>query len=480
MDERGGRIFSDGAGMTRSECPESDCQTQRVRKGIVMEHNKNKGSFLGLMPLVIFIALYILSTALTGDAGTMPLNVGILIAIICAFAFCVAKKDKGSLNFDGFVTMFCKGGGDDTLILMFFIFLEAGIFYCVAGGMGAVSSVSNLGLKLLPANMVLPGLFLIGCVLSFSMGTSMGTVTTLMPIGIEIAAKTGMNLPLVCGVVVGGAMFGDNMSFISDTTIAATRTQEVEMKDKFRANFLMVLPALIITVLLLVFQSVPAALDESALTWNFLQLLPYILVIVLSLMGVHVMLAMGAAILSGLAVGIAQGSFTLASALGVVGDGIKCMEDTAAIAVMVGGLVALMSYLGGIDWLLDKLTSRVKSGKGAELSIAALVTLLDLATTNNTISIITAGPIAKDISDQYHVSRVRTASILDLFSSAGNGICPWAGQILAAAGLAGVSTLSIVPYCWYSMLMFVFGVVFILIGWPKGIVKNSGKETVAK
>lgn len=156
------------------------------------------------------------------------------------------------------------------------------------------------------------------------------------------------------------------------------------------------------------------------------------------------------------------------------------MEDTAAIAVMVGGLVALMSYLGGIDWLLDKLTSRVKSGKGAELSIAALVTLLDLATTNNTISIITAGPIAKDISDQYHVSRVRTASILDLFSSAGNGICPWAGQILAAAGLAGVSTLSIVPYCWYSMLMFVFGVVFILIGWPKGIVKNSGKETVAK
>lgn len=446
-----------------------------------MENKHNKGNFLGLMPLIIFIILYILSTALTGDAGTMPLNVGILIAIICAFAFCMRKKSRGTMNFDGFTTMFCKGGGDDTLILMFFIFLEAGIFYSVAGSMGAVSSVSSLGLKILPSNMVLPGLFLIGCVLSFSMGTSMGTVTTLMPIGIEIASKTDMSLPLVCGVVIGGAMFGDNMSFISDTTIAATRTQEVEMKDKFKANFLMVLPAVIITVLLLAFQSVPAELDESALTWNFLQLLPYILVIALSLMGVHVMISMGTAILSGLVIGIAQGSFTLAEALGIVGDGIKSMEDTAAIAIMVGGLVALMTYLGGIDWLLNKLTSRVKSGKGAELSIAALVTLLDLATTNNTISIITAGPIAKDISDEFHVSRVRTASILDLFSSAGNGICPWAGQILAASGLAGVSTLAIVPYCWYSMLMFVFGVVFILIGWPKGVsAKMHHEEQAAK
>ena len=440
-----------------------------------MENNKKKGNFLGLMPLLIFIALYIISTILTKDAGTMPLNVGILIAIIFAFAFCVAKKEKEKLNFDGFVTMFCKGGGDDTLILMFFIFLEAGIFYSVAGGMGAVSSVSNLGLKLLPANMVLPGLFLIGCVLSFSMGT----VTTLMPIGIEIANKTGMNMALVCGVVVGGAMFGDNMSFISDTTIAATRTQEVEMKDKFKANFLMVLPALVITIVLLIFQSVSTELDESALTWDFVQLLPYILVIVLSLIGVHVMLAMGAAILTGLVVGLAQGNFTFVSALTIVGDGIKSMEDTAVIAVMVGGLVALMTYLGGIDWLLNKLTSSVKGARGAELSIAALATLLDLATTNNTISIITAGPIAKDISDQYGVSRVRTASILDLFSSAGNGICPWAGQILAASGLAGVSTLSIVPYCWYSMLMFVFGVVFILLGWPKAVV-NSTKGRVAK
>ena len=440
-----------------------------------------KGSFVGLLPLIIFVILYIISTILTGNASTMPLNTGILIAIICAFVFCaMRKKDENTMSFDDLVTSFCKGGGDDTLILMFFIFLEAGIFSGVANAMGAVSSASNLGLKLLPASMVLPGIFIIGCVLSFAMGTSMGTVSALMPIGIQIANVTGMTMPMVCGAVVGGAMFGDNLSFISDTTIAATRTQGVAMKDKFKANFLMVLPAVIINIVLLFFNSSSTALDESALTWDFIQLIPYILVIVLSLIGINVILAMGAGIAAGLIIGIAQGSFSLAESLTVVGNGIISMEDTAVIAVMVGGLVALMHYLGGIQWLLNSLSRSVKSRSGAELSIAALVTLLDLATTNNTISIITAGPIAKDISQKYGVSPVRAASILDLFSSAGNGVCPWAGQILAASGLAGVSTLSIVPFCWYSIMMFIFGVIFILIGWPKGIVKNTEQAPAAK
>ena len=440
-----------------------------------------KGSFVGLLPLIIFVILYIISTILTGNASTMPLNTGILIAIICAFVFCaMRKKDENTMSFDDLVTSFCKGGGDDTLILMFFIFLEAGIFSGVANAMGAVSSASNLGLKLLPASMVLPGIFIIGCVLSFAMGTSMGTVSALMPIGIQIANVTGMSMPMVCGAVVGGAMFGDNLSFISDTTIAATRTQGVAMKDKFKANFLMVLPAVIINIVLLFFNSSSTALDESALTWDFIQLIPYILVIVLSLIGINVILAMGAGIAAGLIIGIAQGSFSLAESLTVVGNGIISMEDTAVIAVMVGGLVALMHYLGGIQWLLNSLSRSVKSRSGAELSIAALVTLLDLATTNNTISIITAGSIAKDISQKYGVSPVRAASILDLFSSAGNGVCPWAGQILAASGLAGVSTLSIVPFCWYSIMMFIFGVIFILIGWPKGIVKNTEQAPAAK
>lgn len=255
-----------------------------------------KGSFVGLLPLIIFVILYIISTILTGNASTMPLNTGILIAIICAFVFCaMRKKDENTMSFDDLVTSFCKGGGDDTLILMFFIFLEAGIFSGVANAMGAVSSASNLGLKLLPASMVLPGIFIIGCVLSFAMGTSMGTVSALMPIGIQIANVTGMSMPMVCGAVVGGAMFGDNLSFISDTTIAATRTQGVAMKDKFKANFLMVLPAVIINIVLLFFNSSSTALDESALTWDFIQLIPYILVIVLSLIGINVILAMAPA-----------------------------------------------------------------------------------------------------------------------------------------------------------------------------------------
>lgn len=438
-----------------------------------MQENKtNKGNFLGLVPLIIFIFLYIFITIVTGSASSLPLNVGILIA--CIFAFIFAKnKAKKEKSFDDLVTMFCKGGGDNTLILMFFIFLEAGIFYLVAGNMGAVSSVTNLGLSLLPKSMILPGIFLIGCVLSFSMGTSMGTVTALMPIGVSLANATGISMPLMCGTVVGSAMFGDNLSFISDTTIAATRTQEVKMKDKFKANFLMVLPAIIITLILLAFMSSSSNMPTDKLDWDPIQLLPYVIVIVTSLMGVHVMLAMGSAIVVGLIIGLIQGSFTIVEAFGVISEGIIAMEDMAVIAVMVGGLVSLMSYLGGIDWLLHRLTKNVKGRSGAELSMALLVFLVDVATTNNTIAIITVGPIAKDISDEFNVRRERTASILDLFASIGNGITPWAGQILLAAGIANVSTLSIVPYCWYSILLAVFGIIFILIGFPKGVARKE-------
>lgn len=438
-----------------------------------MENNNlKKGNFLGLVPLILFIVLYISITIITGDAGSLPLNIGITIALI--FALIIAKKvSSGKKSFDDLVMMFCRGGGEETLILMFFIFLEAGIFYLVADKMGAVSSVTNLGLSLLPQSMILPGIFIIGCVLSFSMGTSMGTVTALMPIGVSIANATGINMSLMCGTVVGAAMFGDNLSFISDTTIAATRTQEVEMRDKFKANFLMVLPAIILTLILLFFKSKSAVIPMESLEWDIVQLLPYIIVIALSLMGVHVMLAMGGAILVGLVIGIMQGSFTFIESFGVMSEGIKAMEDMATIAVMVGGLVALMTYLGGIDWLLNRLTKNVKGRVGAEVAIAALVLLVDVSTTNNTIAIVSVGPIAKEIADKFGVSRVRVASILDLFSSIGNGITPWAGQILVAAGIAKVSTLSIVPYSWYSLLMLVFGVLFIILGFPKGIAKGK-------
>ena len=423
--------------------------------------NKTKGHFIGLVPLIIFLVLYMGVGLFSGSFDNMPLMVGILIAT--AVALLLDKpSERPSLNKK--IEFFCHGAGESTLVLMVLIFILAGAFYGVASGMHAVDSVVNLGLTILPSNMILPGLFFIGCLLSFSMGTSMGTVTALMPIAINIASKTGINVAFVSGIVVGGAMFGDNLSFISDTTIAATRTQEVQMKDKFKTNIIMVLPAVIINLLLLFIQNPSISQSAANHSYSLVNLIPYVLVIVLSLVGMNVLPVMTIGVISGIIIGVIHGDFTLLKSLTVIHEGMKSMQDMALIALFVGGLVGLMHHLGGIDYLLDRLTSKAHSKKGAELSIAALVSFLDIATTNNTVSIITAGPIAKDIADEYGVSRKRVASILDIFSSAFNGLLPYAGQLLVAAGLAKVSPTDIMVYNWYSMLMIISGLVFILIG----------------
>ncbi|MCC3867895.1 Na+/H+ antiporter NhaC family protein [Terrisporobacter mayombei] len=442
-----------------------------------MENNKkSKGSFLGLVPLCVFLVLYFAIGIGTGSFDNMPLMIGITIAI--GIALVLNKKGEEKLTFEEKVTMFCKGAGDSTLVLMVVIFLLAGAFYGIAGAMHASDSVTNFGLSILPSNMVLPGLFVIGCILSFSMGTSMGTVSALMPIAVSLSSATGFNMALVCGVVVGGALFGDNLSFISDTTIAATRTQDIPMRDKFKANILMVLPAVIITLVLLYFQPMGSASTAAAGEYSFVNMIPYVIVIVLSLLGVNVITVMSTGVLVGVIIGVMHGDFTLIGSLTVIHEGMTWMEDMALIAVLVGGLVALMNYLGGIDWLLYKLTRKTKTARGAELSIAALVSLIDISTTNNTISIIAAGPIARDIADEYNISRARTASILDLFSSGFQGLLPYGGQLLTAGALAGISPAAILPYCWYSMLMIVFGVIFILIGWPKMASKAKPKLVV--
>ncbi|MEF2292455.1 Na+/H+ antiporter NhaC family protein [Virgibacillus dokdonensis] len=431
------------------------------------EKNKtsNKGRFMGLVPLIIFLALYMLTGLVSGSFENMPLMIGILIA--SGVALMMSNKDNPT-KFEERVTMFCKGGGDHTLILMVVIFILAGAFHGVASGMHAVDSVTNLGLSVLPSNLILPGLFIIGCVLSFSMGTSMGTVAALAPLAIDIADKTGCNVALVCGVVVGAAMFGDNLSFISDTTIAATRTQEISMKDKFRANILMVLPAVVINMILLAFVPINTVSISGSYDYNIINIIPYVLVIVLSLVGVQVITVMVTGIFAGMFIGLFHGDFTIIEFMKIAHDGMRGMEDMAIIAILVGGLVALMKYLGGIDWLLHTLTRKTKTARGGELSIAALVSLMDISTTNNTISIIAAGPLAKDISDEFGISRSRTASLLDIFSAAFNGLLPYAGQLLVIGGMAGVSPVSIMPYNWYSILMIVIGLLSIVIGFPKG------------
>lgn len=427
---------------------------------------EKKGHFMGMVPLIIFLILYMMTGLVTGSFENMPLMVGILIA--SSIALSMNNKDNPS-TFEERVTMFCKGGGDSGLMLMVVIFILAGAFYGVANGMNAVDSITNLGLSVLPYNLILPGLFIIGCVLSFAMGTSMGTVAALAPIAIDIAGKTGTNLALVCGIVVGGAMFGDNLSFISDTTIAATRSQGVSMKDKFKANILLVLPAVLINLILLAIQPIDTtALTNATHEYNLVNIIPYVLVIVLSLIGIQVLLVMVAGILSGMVIGLIHGNFSIIEFMKIAHDGMKGMEDMAIIAILVGGLVALMNYLGGIDWLLELLTKNTKSARGGELSIAALVSLMDIATTNNTISIIAAGPLAKDISEQFGISKARTASLLDIFSSAFNGLLPYAGQLLVIGGIAGISPVSIMPYNWYSLLMIAVSLISIALGFPKG------------
>ena len=411
------------------------------------DEKRREGSFIGFIPLIAFLVIYFAMGLITGSFDNMPLLIGMFIAT--AISLVIKSPTAEKLSFTEKVTKFCTGGGDNTLILMVIIYMLAGAFYSVAGSMHATDTVTNLGISILPARLILPGLFIIGCILSFSMGTSMGTVSALMPVAISVAEKTGVSLPLVAGIVVGGAMFGDNLSFISDTTIAATTILNIGMREKFKANALMVLPAV-----------------------DLVNLIPYVLIIALSLFGMNVIPAMGISVLSGVLIGIIHGDFTFVESFGVIHTGMKWMQDMAIIAIFVGGVIELMKYNGGIDWLLSRLAKNTKTRKGAELSIAALVSLVDVATTNNTMAIIACGPIAKDISDKYEIPAERTASILDLFSSAFNGLTPYAGQLLVAGAMASISPVSIMPFVWYSILMAVFGVIFILMGFPKGKVKR--------
>lgn len=430
-----------------------------------MKKTNGQGHFKGMIPLLTFIMLYMVTGLSSGDFESMPLMIGIVIAIIVAF-FMNNAEDQKSL--DEKMTIFAKGAGNPNLMLLIVIFMLAGAFYATTHAMGAVDSLSNFGLSILPESMLLPGLFVITCILSFSMGTSMGTIPALIPIATDIAQKTDTNVALLAGIVVGGAMFGDNLSFIADTTIAATRTLEVSMKEKFKANVQLVMPAIILNLILLAIQPFDTVgLETGAYTYQLIEILPYVLVIGLSIIGLNAISVLALGILSGFVIGLFNGSFTLINFMGTIHQGMMEMQDMAIIALFVGGLVALMEWLGGIDWLLYTLTKSTETKRGAEFSIAALVSLLDIATTNNSISILTAGPLARDIADEYGISRARTASILDTFAAGFNGLLPYAGQLLVAGGLAGVSPVSIMMYNWYSMLMILVSLLAILFQFPR-------------
>ncbi|WP_371193233.1 Na+/H+ antiporter NhaC family protein [Glaciecola sp. SC05] len=426
--------------------------------------------FIGLSPIIFFVVIVLFTGILTNDITTMPILVAFFLG--AAYALLLNRKDK-ALSFADKLNIFCQGAGNKNIILLVFIFLLAGAFYSITVDIGARDATVNLALGLIPRPMILPGLFLICCFISFAMGTSTGTITAMAPIGLGLAEPLGAAPALLAGIVVGGAMFGDNLSFVSDTTIAATRSQDVELKDKFKANVYITLPACFVTMLILLFIPVADVSNLQSSSYELLQILPYVLIIASALFGLNVILVLAIGIGSAAMIGLWEGSLTLVSTLQSIQTGISWMQNLAMIAVTIGGIVSLMQAYGGIAWLISVLTRRIKTRRGAEFSIAALVSVLDVSTANNTISIVTAGPIAKDLNRQYGVDPRRTASILDVFSCSFQGLVPYGGQILAIAALGGISPLSVSMYSWYPMLLFVFGLLAIALNIPKSLAGSK-------
>lgn len=426
------------------------------------KEQRQKGNALALLPLGVFLILFIGSGIITGDFYKMPTLVAFIISTGVAFLF--NRKESFSTKME----VFCKGGGNKDIILMLIIFLFAGAFSGVAKSMGGVDSVVNLGLSILPANLLVTGLFIIGCFISISMGTSVGTIAAIGPIGVAVASKTGIPVALVLGAVVGGAMFGDNLSMISDTTIAATRTQGCEMRDKFKVNFSIVLPAAIATIVLLtVMTRGYTSISEEAYSFELIKVLPYLFVLIGAILGVNVFLLLGGGVILAGGIGIATGSLDIFGAITAISEGMSSMFELCMISIVVGGMVELIKFNGGIDFVLNFIQDRIKNKKGAEFGIAALVSIVDLCTANNTIAIVMSGPLAKNIAEEYNIEPRKSASILDIFAAVWQGIIPYGAQLLTAAGLASISPFEIIKYLHYPILMLVCGILAISLGLPK-------------
>lgn len=427
-----------------------------------MKKQKNQGNPLALLPLGVFLLLFLGVGIATKDFYKMP----VLVAFIAATAVALMFNRKQPLSKK--IEIFCEGAGHSDIMMMCIIFILAGAFANVAKVMGGVEATVNLSLTFIPAKFLLGGLFLIACFISLSMGTSVGTITALAPIGLGIAETTGMPIPLVIGAIIGGGMFGDNLSMISDTTITAARTQGCELRDKFKVNFLIVLPAALITVVILtVLSSNYQQSFEQVYTFEWIKVLPYLAVLIGALAGVNVFILLAGGTLFAGFVGVATGTIDIFTALDAASSGMIGMAEIVILSIIIGGTLELIKRNGGIDYLLDFIKSRIHSQKGAEFGIAALVSLVDMCTANNTIAIVIAGPLAKNIASEYDIDPRRTASILDIFAATIQGIIPYGAQLLIAAGLVGVSPMEILGYLHYPLLMGICGIIAIAIGFPK-------------
>ena len=423
---------------------------------------KTKGKVSALLPLAVFLIVYAGTSIIAKDFYAVSVIVPFLISAIVALS--MNKKRK----FEDKIQDFCKGAGNPNVILMIFIFVLAGAFAQVAKAMGAVDSTVNFGLSILPTSILVPGVFIIASFIALSVGTSMGTIVALVPIAVGISEKTGIAVAIVVGAVVSGAMFGDNLSMISDTTIAATRTQGCEMKDKFKMNFKIVLPAAIVTAIIFMILTKGTAIQTLGdYEYSFIKILPYIAVLISALMGINVIFILIGGIVFAGVIGLLYGSFDIIGLFTNISAGIQGMSELIIISLLIAGTIELIKNNGGIEYILNKGMKNFKSKRGAELGIATLVSLVDICTANNTIAIVTVGPIAKDISDEFELEPRRVAGIMDMFSCVFQGLIPYGAQLISASGLAMISPFAIIRYSVYPYLMGICALVSIYFYWRK-------------
>ena len=421
----------------------------------------NKPSLWALSPLFVFLCLYLVTSLVVNDFYKVPITVAFLVSSV--YAILITK----GLNLNDRIYHFSMGASNKNIMLMIWIFILAGAFAQSAKAMGAIDATVNLTLTILPDNLLLAGIFIAACFISLSIGTSVGTIVALTPVAVGIAEKTGVALPFMVAIVVGGAFFGDNLSFISDTTIAATRTQGCVMRDKFKVNSMIVIPAALFVLISYIFEGISVQAPAQIQQIEWIKVIPYLVVLGTAIAGLNVTLVLLLGIAVTGIIGLFTSGFDFFGWFGAMGNGITGMGELIIITLMAGGMLEMIRYNGGIAYIIEKLTKHVNSKRAAELSIAALVSIANLCTANNTIAVITIGPIAKDIADKFHLDKRKSASILDTFSCLIQGIIPYGAQMLIAAELASISPLSIIRYLYYPVTMGIFALLAILFRYPK-------------
>ena len=425
----------------------------------------NKKGLLALSPLILLITLIALFTGYSAEESHKDTSLSLTVAFMISSIYAVAIS--GGMPIRKRIDTYSRGAGANNLMLMLWIYVLAGAFAASAKAMGAVDATVNLALSLLPASMILPGLFLAACFISLSIGTSVGTIVALVPIAAGLAHSVDANLALTVAIIVGGAYFGDNLSFISDTTVVATQTQGCQMSDKFRVNALIVIPAAIIILIIYGILGAGTKAPTHIDAVQYMKVLPYIVVLVTAIAGMNVMavLTLGS-ILCGI-IGIIDGGYDIFGWFSAMGNGVIGMGELIIIAMMAGGMLEIIRENGGIDFIISKITAHVNSKRGAELSIAALVSMVNICTANNTVAILTVGNISKKIGDKFGVDNRKAASILDTFSCTIQGLIPYGVQMLLAAGLSGLNPLDIIPYLYYPMAIGLAALFAILFRYPR-------------